>query len=103
MEQPQKFDSPTPSLQCPLSLSTRAPSLQPQERQYFANKSLHLFQLMLRGETQHRRGDTHVDPFLNEPGAVFLRPVPQPHFNQALRRITRSVVMVEIVFGFAVC
>ena len=77
--------------------------LQPQQWQHLVNKSAHLAELILRGETQHRRGDTHVDPFLNEPGAVIRRTVRQPHFNQDLRRISRSVVMVEIVFGFAVC
>src|SRR5258705_2998882 len=87
----------------PLSLSAMASLLQPQQWQHLVNKSAHLAELILRGETQNRRGDTHVDPFLNEPGAIFRRSVREPHFYQALRRITRSVVMIEIVFGFAVC
>ena len=49
-------------------LLQHAPSLQPQQRQHFVNKSFHLTQLILRCETQHRRGDTHVDPFLNQAG-----------------------------------
>src|SRR6185295_10562615 len=87
----------------PLSSSAMASLLQPHQWQHFVHKSSHLGELVLRSETQHRRGDTHVDPFLNEPSAVFRRPVRQPHFDQAFRRITRSVVMIEIVFGFAIC
>src|SRR5882672_3428513 len=87
----------------PLSLSAMASLLQPQQWQHLVNKSARLAELILRGETQHRRGDTHVDPFLNEASAIFRRPVRQPHFDQALGRISRSVVMIEIVFGFAVC
>ena len=62
-----EFRLNTPTLHYSVIYSSAiAPSLQPQQWQHFVDKSAHLAELILRGETQHRRGDTHIDPFLNQ-------------------------------------
>src|ERR1044071_9625281 len=85
-----------------LLLSTIASSLQPQQRQHFLAESLHLLYVIPGGKTQHRRGDAHVDPFLDQSGGVFRRSVSEPNLDQALGRIRRTVIMIEIILRLVV-
>src|SRR5258706_12742230 len=84
-------------------LSALAAALQTNQQQSLVDKSLHLPKLIGRGEAQHRRGDTHVEPFLNQPSTILRRAVRQPDFDQTLRRISRTIIMIEVILRLLVC
>ena len=77
-------------------------SLQPKQRQHFIDKSSHLSQLIVRRKAQHRRRNAHVEPLLNQPGAISRRSMGKPDLDQALGRIGRAVIVIEVVFRFCI-
>src|SRR5919206_295442 len=89
-------DNITPSLQYSIiPLSILAASLQPEERQHVCDEPLDLSDLIARRKSQHRGRKPHVDPALNQTGALCRRTVGEPDFDQLFGGISRRVVVVE--------